>query len=153
MAVGLQRHLGGKRDTVECGDTSLKFRAAGNAGSVDGEVLASGVAIALGLASLKLRLSKLIARFLPATCASAGLTLAIRAACAGDRPSLFVGSLGTLLVAGGLLVYRKRGPDRRACENCPERLSTKACSGLAPMLRRERAFQRLSQRWIDAALK
>ena len=121
--------------------------------SLLGEVSLLGAAAALGLASLTLRLPKFVARLLPAAFASAGLTWAVHASFTGDRPSQFIALAGIVLVPGGYVAYRKRGPDRSVCLNCPERTHTEACSGIAPIIRRERAFQRLSQRWLDAAFK
>ena len=68
-------------------------------------------------------------------------------------PALRLVSLGILVFGGAFLwVYRKRGPDRSPCRSCPERLAVSACSGLQPIVRRERAFRRLAQRYIDAAV-
>ena len=61
-------------------------------------------------------------------------------------------ALGILASSAGFLaLYRKRGPHRGPCQQCPERLLPSPCSGLAPIVRRERAFRRLAQRWLDAA--
>jgi len=47
--------------------------------------------------------------------------------------------------------YRRRGPDRAPCAACPEAAGPGPCSGLAPVVRRERAFQRLAGAWIRGA--
>jgi len=54
-----------------------------------------------------------------------------------------------LAVGGAFLVaYRQRGPYRLPCATCPER-GEQVCSGFRPMVRRERAFVRLTQRWLN----
>ncbi len=61
-------------------------------------------------------------------------------------------ALGILVASAAVvLLYRKRGPNRGPCTQCPERLLSIPCSGLRPIVRRERAFRRLAQRWLDAA--
>lgn len=57
---------------------------------------------------------------------------------------------GCALVTAVLLraAYQRKRPDRTPCETCPER-SARVCSGLAPLLRRERAFQRWSRRLVN----
>ncbi len=47
--------------------------------------------------------------------------------------------------------YRARTPDRTPCERCPERTAPVACRGLAPIVRRERAFQRRARTILAAA--
>ncbi len=117
------------------------------------ELLLVGLATWLCLISLKLRLPKLAVRCLPAALASAAVTAAARRALVGDAGATIVVATGLLLAACVTFVYRWRGPNRAACVNCPERLKSRPCSGVAPIIRRERAFQRLSQRWLDAAAK
>ncbi|HEU4950775.1 MAG TPA: hypothetical protein VFT46_02430, partial [Holophagaceae bacterium] len=53
-----------------------------------------------------------------------------------------------LVLTGGILAYRRRGPHRGPCETCPDRDRRPACRGFAPILRRERALQRLAGRLI-----
>ena len=113
------------------------------------EYLLGGLAALLGLASLRLRLLKFVARFLPAMFGSVALAAALNRACAGDKGALLTLTAGLLPGACCFVAYRLRGPNRAACTQCPERLKA-PCSGLSPIVRRERAFQRLSQRWIDA---
>ncbi len=110
-------------------------------------------AAALGLSSLALRLPKFVCRYLPAALGAAATTAATRGILERDLHALGVVGVALLLGCGGFIVYRRRGPYRSACEQCPERNDSRPCSGLAPIVRRERAFQRLSQRWLDAIQK
>jgi len=59
-----------------------------------------------------------------------------------------VGILGLAAIGSWIASYRRRGPDRSACVACPERTAPVPCRGLAPIVRRERAFQRLAGRLI-----
>jgi hypothetical protein len=95
-------------------------------------------------------LPKFVARFLPAALGSAALAAATRRMTSGDFDAAIVVGTGLLLLGGAVFAYRRRGPNRSACQSCPERLGAAPCSGLLPIVRRERAFQRLSQRWLDA---
>jgi len=86
--------------------------------------------------SLKWRTNKWLTRFAPA----AGFGFAM-------------GHLGTAVatisIAGLLaLAYRRRGPNRSPCASCPER-SFPTCRGMTEIVRAERAFQRLSGRWLQ----
>jgi len=103
-------------------------------------VVALVLATALLAASLAVRPPKLVTRFVPAAAAAYALVagpLAIR--------------IAALAIVGGLRVlYGRRGPDRSPCTTCPER-AAQPCSGLRPIVSRERAFQRLSGRWLDHA--
>jgi len=91
---------------------------------------------------------KLHTRLLP-------MALAAALAVSGLRARGGAGLLAALLAAAtfgaALLAYRRRGPDRSPCAACPERPAGPACSGFRPAVRRERAFARLSGRWIAAA--
>lgn len=84
------------------------------------------------------RFPKTLGRLGPAAaggiCAAAGLAGAAATAAA---------------LALWLVAYRRRGPDRGPCRDCPERTAS-PCSGFSPIIRRERAFRRLAARWIDA---
>jgi len=117
------------------------------------ELVQLGIAAVLGLASLKLRLQKFAGRFVPVALACAATAAASRRFFEGDARALIIVALGITLAVCGFLAYRKRGPNRDACSTCPEQSRAGACSGLAPLVRREKAFQRLSQRWLDAARK
>lgn len=70
---------------------------------------------------------------------------------AAARGLSLVALAGTLaLIGGAALLYRRRGPDRSPCATCPER-DHQPCSGFAPLVLRERAFQRLSGKWLRGA--
>ncbi len=97
----------------------------------------------LGLSHL--RLPKPLTRSLPAALPP---FLLIQA---GRHPSLPAGSLAVLAWVGtGLWVrrYRRRGPDRSPCAACPEQTAPGICRGFREIRTRERAFSRLSSRWI-----
>ena len=98
--------------------------------------------------SLRVRLPKLLGRLAPALLSSLASLAALRAG-GITRGCVLVGVPLALLVARE--VYRRRGPNRAACLSCPQRERLPRCSGFSPIVRRERAFQRLAQRWIDAA--
>ena len=105
--------------------------------------------LAVLLSSLALRLPKSLGRGLGAALGSfAGLGGLLSA----ERAPRLLG-LGLLIFAGVFLwLYRRRGPNRSPCQTCPERLGARPCSGLWPIVQRERAFRRLAQRYIDAAV-
>lgn len=113
------------------------------------ELLLLGLATLIGLTSLRLRIGKVVTRFLPAAFGSITLASSLHRASAGDRRALLTFIATLVIGACGLVAYRRRGPNRAACTSCPERLGPAPCSGLAPIVRRERAFQRLAQLWID----
>jgi hypothetical protein len=131
------------RQTRLCKGCTL-FAAGLVAGLVAGFVVgpplgwgACALLLALGAGSLsfRIRLPKLVGRFLP----GAGLGLAL---CAG-----WPAAIGSLLVLAGMgLLYRRRGVERKRCATCPEQ-SHSPCSGFARIVRRERAFQRVANRW------
>jgi hypothetical protein len=114
-----------------------------------------GAAIALGAcatllsaASLRLRLGKIASRLAPAVVAGLVGASAIRGRSPADLAVLGgVGAAAALLYVG----YRRRGPNRKACEACPERSLPATCRGMAEIVRRERAFRRLSGRLIAAS--
>jgi hypothetical protein len=104
-----------------------------------------GAGAALGVASLWLRLPKLLGRFLPAL----GLALAFASALTHFRSYVWLaGACGFGLA---FVAYRRRGPSRTPCVSCPERLERAPCSGFAPIVRRERAFQRAARKLIATA--
>lgn len=92
------------------------------------------------------RTGKLWTRFLP-------MAVLALVPCAALRMG---GALGVLCASSALVsaaalyaAYRRRGPDRSPCEACAER-SQPVCRGFAPIVRRERALQRVAGRWLDA---
>ena len=95
-------------------------------------------ALGLLLITSAVRLPKVGSRLIPATLLGAGASSGIAMASA-------IGAM----IAAMLWAYRQRGPDRFPCLACPER-HLSVCSGYAPIVRRERAFRRLSARWIAA---
>ena len=109
---------------------------------------AAALGIGLLLSSLALRLPKWLGRALATACLGfaclGGLLLAHGA-------PLFLAVVILVSSVAFIALYRKRGPNRGPCTACPERLLSKPCSGLRPIVRRERAFRRLAQRFLDAA--
>ena len=105
-------------------------------------VIALAVATTLIAVSLRFRPPKLVTRFVPAAAAAFAFA-------AGAWP---VRVAALAIVLGLHALYRRRGPDRRPCTTCPER-AYQPCSGLHPIVMRERAFQRVSARWLDQAMR
>jgi hypothetical protein len=99
--------------------------------------IAWSVALALGLTSLRQRLPKLMGRLLPGL----GLGLGL---CGGWLCAL----LSLTTVAACAALYRRRGVERSRCGPCHER-DRKLCSGFVLIVRRERAFQRKADCWIE----
>jgi lysylphosphatidylglycerol synthetase-like protein (DUF2156 family) len=96
------------------------------------------LALVLGTLSLRLRLPKIAGRLLPGV----GLGLALWA----GWPCVLASLLVVVLVGA---LYRRRGVDRSRCATCPER-SLSPCSGFASIVRRERAFRRRADGWLEA---
>jgi hypothetical protein len=96
-------------------------------------------ALGLLLITSVVRLPKFGSRLIPAALLGA-------AASGGIAMTLAIGAM----IVAMLWAYRHRGPNRSPCLACPER-QLPVCSGYAPIVRRERAFRRLSARWISAA--
>jgi hypothetical protein len=94
-------------------------------------------AASLAWISRKVRLSKYGSRLTSSA-------LAAFAAVSGIAPAVCT----SLIVLIWFARYRKVGPDRTPCKACPEH-GWPVCSGIAPMIRRERAFQRLSGHWLE----
>jgi hypothetical protein len=87
------------------------------------------------------RRSKLVTRMLPA----ALVALAIVAGLAAHSSLGLVAALAAVASAGALRVlYGRRGADRSPCATCPERVLPVPCSGVQPIVSRERAFQRVA---------
>jgi hypothetical protein len=112
----------------------------------DGMLLAlSAIACASAAASVTVRVTKLFTRLVPGVLGSTAFIGALRSA------SALGFALATVLIAVALIVitrYRARGPDRLPCRSCCEYGTPSACSGFRPIVRRERAFRRLAQRWL-----
>jgi hypothetical protein len=89
------------------------------------------------------RVAKLRSRAAPALLAGFALALGLRA---GTAPGLALSLVTVIAIAGGIAAYRRRGPDRAACEACAERTSRQPCSGFLRIARRERAFTRAATR-------
>jgi hypothetical protein len=88
------------------------------------------------------RTSKWITRTAPTMAWAFSIGAGVRA------PVYAIATLGLIALCTAL--YRRRGPDRSPCATCPER-DAQPCSGFAPMILRERAFQRLSAKWLRGA--
>lgn len=122
-------------------------------GLIGGELLpasrliaSAGLGLALGVSATAFltRLPKSLGRTLPG--ASLGLAFI---------QGLHLGPFGWLMSVGAVLIfsaaflfYRRRGPHRGPCDTCPDRDQRPACRGFAPILRRERAVQRLAGKLI-----
>jgi hypothetical protein len=96
-------------------------------------------ALGLLLITSIVRLPKVGSRLIPAALLGA-------AASGGIAMAMAIGAASAAM----LWAYRQRGPNRSPCLACPER-HLSVCSGYTPIVRRERAFRRLSARWISAA--
>jgi len=127
------------------------------AGLVAGAFLARGAValIVIGLLALIIarvtpggRPSKWISRLVPAAALGAA---AVGGLIGGSIVGLCVSALAILLYVGVAVGYRQRGPDRTPCRTCPERLLATPCRGVRPIVRRERAFQRVAGRMIESA--
>jgi hypothetical protein len=91
------------------------------------------------------RRSKVLTRLAPALGVAFGGTAAVLAGQA-------LGALAIVAASAGIIaLYRRRGPDRTPCATCPERAGSVPCRGIAPIVRRERAFQRLAGAWLTKA--
>ncbi|HEU4735084.1 MAG TPA: hypothetical protein VFT22_44640 [Kofleriaceae bacterium] len=121
--------------------------AGGLAGGLAGLVIGASTGAALGAIAAatlllaptvvsKRRMPKPVTRLAPAALFALAVTTSIRA----WQP--LVGALAIALVGGLRVLYGRRGGDRTPCEACPERTMS-PCSGFAPIVRREQAFQRV----------
>jgi hypothetical protein len=91
---------------------------------------------------------RLLTRWLPMWLAGAVVAWGLRAGAAAGFGSALVAAA---VVVAGTLYYRRRGPDRTACLDCPQAPPGPRCDGFRRMLRRERAMSRLGGRWLRAA--
>jgi len=94
-------------------------------------------AVGLGLAVMPLGRSKILRRLAPAFLLSAS---------AFHGPWV-LSAASALVFAGLLALYRQRGPSRIPCLTCPQR-TLEVCAGFGPIVRRERAFRKLTGRWL-----
>ncbi|HEY1815775.1 MAG TPA: hypothetical protein VGG74_25675 [Kofleriaceae bacterium] len=91
------------------------------------------------------RRTKLVTRMVPAGM----FALAIVAGARTGSSLGFVAAFAAAASAGGLRVlYGRRGADRSPCATCPERVLPVPCSGVQPIVSRERAFQRAAGRLL-----
>jgi hypothetical protein len=87
------------------------------------------------------RIPKLVARLLPAALFALACTASVLAR------NVVIAAVTVALVGALRLLYGRRGGDRSPCKSCPER-TLSPCSGFAPIVRREQAFQRVVRRWF-----
>ena len=85
---------------------------------------------------------KLVSRLVPAALFALALTTSLLAW------RLALTGAAVALVVGLRLLYGRRGGDRSPCETCPER-TLSPCSGFAPIVSREQAFQRVVRRLLS----
>jgi hypothetical protein len=88
---------------------------------------------------------KWLTRFAPAAVLAAAVALGVRRA---DPAGIALVAISVTAAVAIWLGYRRRGPDRSPCVRCPEGPPHAGCSGFAPIVRRERAFQRLASRLL-----
>ncbi len=115
-------------------------------GSVVTGIAACALAIVTLLATLyrRARIAKLVTRLAPAALFSLAITCgALATSLAGATVAAFAAAA----VVGLRVLYGRRGADRSPCSSCPER-ELSPCSGFAPIVLRERAFQRIAARYI-----
>lgn len=109
-------------------------------------IVIAAIGGALASASLAWRLPKWTTRFVPALLGGASLS---GAALQGGHVALALFSALAASAGIVLFAYRRRGPHRTPCATCPER-DHAPCSGFRLIISRERAFQRVARRWLDA---
>jgi hypothetical protein len=111
--------------------------------------VALAAALVSGLAAFAARLPKSMGRALPGVALGFAFIQGLRLG-----PMGWAWSAGAILIfAAAFILYRRRGPHRGPCETCPDRDRRPACRGFAPILRRERAVQRLAGRLIAKELQ
>lgn len=132
--------------------------AGGLAGGVVGllwrDLVAAAVAAAVAVAVLaaaiavrrlgRARPPKLVTRLAPAALLAYAITVGTLAVSGTGVAVAVVAIAATLAI---WLAYRKRGPDRSACPSCADR-NSRPCRGFTAIVRRERAFSRLTARWL-----
>jgi hypothetical protein len=92
--------------------------------------------------------SKVPTRLLPCALLAFGIAQGLRL---GPPWGWALAALALLEATAAAAAYRRRGPQRGPCATCPERFAMHRCRGVREILRRERAFQRLSGRLIARA--
>jgi hypothetical protein len=112
-------------------------------GSVIGSALGTGVLLATLWA--KTRIAKRWTRLVPAAAFAYAISSGVLTWQTGGY---LLAVLAGALVATARVLYGRRGADRSACASCPER-NLAPCSGMAAIVSRERAFQRVAARWLD----
>ncbi len=124
-------------------------------------VAAGGIGAGLAGASLlvprrtrRRRAAKLLTRALPGAALALATAAGIRLCVTGHLAAgLALALAGAAVIAAVVLAYRRRPPDRSPCATCPEAALPGPCSGMVPLVRRERAIQRVTGRWLkDAGL-
>jgi hypothetical protein len=91
------------------------------------------------------RRGKLFTRGLPACALVLACSVGVRAGGAAGSGLVLVHAIGAGV---GYTHYRRRGPNRTPCSTCPEHGTRAPCSGFARVVRRERAFMRISRRLL-----
>jgi len=107
----------------------------------------ASLTIAFALALTRGRRPKTATRLVPAF----GIAFALSSVV--HRPTgLSIGLAGLACLGAGALAvaYRLRGPNRSPCGTCPERAASTPCSGLRPIVLRERAMMRKTGALIRA---
>jgi len=97
--------------------------------------------------SLPPRGGKLVTRAVPACAAAMIVAWGVRSA---STLGLASSALALALTWLAVHAYRRRGPDRRPCDACPDRRRPSPCTGFAPIARREAAFARAAARLLRA---
>lgn len=115
--------------------------AIGASTSVALAAMAAAVLLLVPTVVSKRRVPKLATRLAPAALFALALTTSLLA----WQPVVAATALS--LVGGLRMLYGRRGGDRSPCETCPER-TLSPCSGFAPIVAREQAFQRVVRRWL-----
>ncbi|HUJ63684.1 MAG TPA: hypothetical protein VLX92_34530 [Kofleriaceae bacterium] len=113
--------------------------------------LASGTAVLLATLWSRVRIAKTVTRMLPAACFALAITCGVLA---WSAAGLALAAGAVAMVIGLRVLYGRRGADRTPCTTCPER-ELAPCSGMAAIVSRERAFQRVVAGWIaeDQAIR
>lgn len=85
------------------------------------------------------RKSKVLTRLIPGFLLA---WLSLAGVISGTGLGLLAGGVAAMAFGATWIRYRRRGPNRQACADCPQRLAFPKCKGYQPMLARERAFRR-----------